>query len=177
MKTSSDILNKEDLIKIYGYILDEYRFQIKFNWDRVRFLLLLGIGLVSISTGVTRVESDSLGVSLLPVILYTVCVLVCMLGMRVLVIGKVYFYRGAQKLKLCERVLGLNSVLIEEAGLQRRIDLGIETTREMQTRNLTDIETDTSHKGAGPIGNLILSLFFLISVLSVFGAYVSMSTL
>ncbi len=47
----------DDLLTLYKIAIDEYRFEVKLNWDRTVYYLTLNSGLVAIATGLLKLGS------------------------------------------------------------------------------------------------------------------------
>jgi hypothetical protein len=52
-------LSPDQLIDLYKIAIEEYRFEVKLNWDRTVFYLTLNSGLIAIATGLLKVEGSS----------------------------------------------------------------------------------------------------------------------
>jgi hypothetical protein len=46
--------SREDLLNLYGKALDEYRFQVRLNWDRTQYFLALDLGILAAAAGLVR---------------------------------------------------------------------------------------------------------------------------
>lgn len=52
-------LSTEQLISLYTIAIEEYRFEVKLNWERTAFYLTLNTGLIAIATGLLKVQGSS----------------------------------------------------------------------------------------------------------------------
>lgn len=55
----AESLSNEDLLTLYKIALDEYRFQVRLNWDRTAFHLTLSSGLIAIAAGLLKLGTAS----------------------------------------------------------------------------------------------------------------------
>jgi hypothetical protein len=50
-------LSKEQLLELYKIAIEEYRFEVKLNWDRTVYYLTLNSGLIAIATGILKLDN------------------------------------------------------------------------------------------------------------------------
>ena len=48
-------LSNKDSLELYKIAVEEYRFQVKLNWDRTAYHLTLSSGLIAIAVGLLKV--------------------------------------------------------------------------------------------------------------------------
>lgn len=51
-------LSREELFELYAHTLEEYRFQVRLNWDRSRYFFVLNLAFLGIGAGLERTGFD-----------------------------------------------------------------------------------------------------------------------
>ena len=54
MKPPGEAAERELLSKLYGFAIDEYRFQVRLNSDRTRDYFAINLGLIAATAGLFR---------------------------------------------------------------------------------------------------------------------------
>jgi hypothetical protein len=80
-----EILSTDQLLTLYKVAIEEYRFEVRLNWDRTAFHLTLNSGLIAIATGLLKIGTA-------PIVNLSVAV-VFFVGLCVSLIG----YQGNQE--------------------------------------------------------------------------------
>lgn len=117
-------LSDEQLLDLYRIAVDEYRFQVKLNWDRTAYLITLNSGLIAVATGLLKVGSASI-IDLFVGGVFVVGVFVAVVSIKNILTGHRYYRRTILKKTLLEDQLGLTKALEEYPG---RPTLAIGTT-------------------------------------------------
>ncbi len=99
-------LSTDQLIDLYKIAIDEYRFEVKLNWDRTVFYLTLNSGLIAIATGLLKVEGRSF-LNLIVAGVFFIGLCVSWIGIRSVRRGHDYYRRTIVKKTLLEDRLGL----------------------------------------------------------------------
>lgn len=60
MEKIRESLSNQQLFDLYRIALDEYRFQVRLNWDRATYHFSLSSALMAIAAGLVRFEGPSL---------------------------------------------------------------------------------------------------------------------
>ncbi len=94
----SEPLSNEDLLTLYKIALDEYRFQVRLNWDRTTYHLTLSSGLIAIAAGLLKLGTASA------------------IGIKTILKGHTYYRHTIVKKTLLEDQLGLTKPLEGYAG-------------------------------------------------------------
>jgi hypothetical protein len=102
----SENLSTEQLITLYQIAIDEYRFEVKLNWDRTAFYLTLNSGLIAIATGLLKVEGSSIA-NLIVAAVFFIGLCVSIMGITTVRRGHDYYRRAIVKKTLLEDRLGL----------------------------------------------------------------------
>jgi hypothetical protein len=100
-----ETMDKSVLFDLYKISIDEYRFQVQYNWERNRFYLLLSSGVVSVAASILKVQGS--GILLLP--LFVIGVLVGWTGYSTLKKGHEYYRRTVWKMSQLASQLGIPS--------------------------------------------------------------------
>lgn len=118
-----------DLLDLYKIAVDEYRFEVRLNWDRMHSALTLNIAIISAGVGLLRLGGASWAVGVATGFIFLCGFIYCVIGMRSVKVGQDYYRRTVFKKMLYERELGL---LAPVAGANdSRANLAIGTTTSM----------------------------------------------
>jgi hypothetical protein len=120
---------REDLLDLYKIALDEYRFQVRLNWDRTQYYLVLNVGILG--AGVALLKLD------LPIPIRYLVALVFLGGVILALVGATairrthnYYRRTVYHKAAIEALLGLWTP--EEIAPGCSVPLAICTTSTMQ---------------------------------------------
>jgi len=103
-------LSTDQLFDLYKIALDEYRFQVKLNWDRTTYHLTLSSGLIAIAAGLLKLESaSSLNLAVAAVFFIGLCV--SAIGIVTILKGHKYYRNTIVKKTILEDQLGLTRPL------------------------------------------------------------------
>ena len=114
----------EQLLDLYRIAVDEYRFQVKLNWDRTAYLITLNSGLIAVATGLLKVGSAAV-INLFVAGVFFVGLFVSLVSIKNILTGHRYYRHTIVKKTLLEDQLGLTKPLDEYSG---RPTLAIGTT-------------------------------------------------
>ena len=103
-------LSKEDLLTLYKIALDEYRFQVRLNWDRTTYHLTLNSGLIAIAAGLLKLGTPS-PVNLAVAGVFFIGMCVSVIGIKTILKGHTYYRHTIVKKTLLEDQLGLTTPL------------------------------------------------------------------
>jgi hypothetical protein len=106
---------KADPLDLYKIAVEEYRFQVKLNWDRTAYHLTLSSGLIAIAVGLLKVGSTPI-VNLFVAGVFFIGLLASMIGIKTVSKGHDYYRRTIVKKTLLEDQLGLNKPLEDYGG-------------------------------------------------------------
>lgn len=106
MSIPPDELPREELLKLYGFAIDEYRFEVRLNADRTRDYLVINLGLLTLTSGLLRLESGRAGTALL-ILVFAAAAATSVFGAKIVRKGHEYYKRAAVKKTLIESRLGL----------------------------------------------------------------------
>jgi hypothetical protein len=97
---------------LYKIAIDEYRFEVKLNWDRTVYYLTLNSGIVAIATGLLKTGSEPI-IDLLVAGVFVIGVCTAIVGMWSIRKGHQYYRRTILKKTIIEDYLGLTTGLDE----------------------------------------------------------------
>jgi hypothetical protein len=103
-------LRPDDLFTLYKIAIDEYRFEVKLNWDRTAFDLTLNSGIIAIATGLLKIGSAPF-VDLMVALVFLVGFSTATIGISAIRKGHEYYRRTIVKKTLIEDCLGLTKRL------------------------------------------------------------------
>lgn len=102
--------NREELLELYKLALEDYRFQVQFNWGRSQYFLVLNIGIVGIATGIVQLGQGE--ISILVAGIYLIGLLLCIFSILALRVQRKYYISARQQKKLFEEKLQLGEARI-----------------------------------------------------------------
>lgn len=117
-------LSKDQLFDLYRVALDEYRFEVKLNWDRTVYYISLNSGVISVATGFSKLGGAP-AIDLLVATLFFVGMLLSAIGVGAIRRGHEYYRRTIVQKTLLEDHLGLTK---EIDGYPGRLTLTVGTT-------------------------------------------------
>ncbi|MDJ0658662.1 MAG: hypothetical protein QNJ42_04145 [Crocosphaera sp.] len=103
----SDNIEK-NLLDLYKISVEEYRFQVLYNWDRNRFYITLTAGVFTIGAGILRIPNLAKYEYLL-IPLFIIGSLISFVGLQTLRKGQEYYRATILKMSSLENQLGLTS--------------------------------------------------------------------
>ncbi len=103
-------LSNEQSPSLYKIALEEYRFQVKLNWDRTTYHLTLSTGLIAIAAGLLKLGPAS-AVNLVVAGIFFIGMCVSAIGIKTIRKGHQYYRHTIVKKTLLEDQLGLNKPL------------------------------------------------------------------
>lgn len=102
---------------LYRIAVDEYRFQVKLNWDRTAYLITLNSGLIAVATGLLKVETGAV-IDLFVASVFVIGAFVAVVSIKNILTGHRYYRRTILKKTLLEDQLGLTKPLSQYPGRQ-----------------------------------------------------------
>lgn len=124
LRDAPEQLTPQQLLDLYRIAVDEYRFQVRLNWDRTAYLITLNSGLVAVATGLLKIGSATV-VDLFVSGVFLVGAFVSLASIKNVLTGHRYYRQTILKKTLLEDQLGLTKPLDQYAG---RPTLAISTT-------------------------------------------------
>lgn len=120
-------MDTKELLELYKIILEEYRFQVRLNWDRLRYFLTLNIGITAIGFGFLRL-GDNDWLLLAPLCAFSGSIILSWLGIKATEKGHQYYREIATQKARIEDALALDRIRVGE----REFNLAIESTEGMK---------------------------------------------
>lgn len=105
-----DTLSPQQLMDLYRIAVEEYRFQVKLNWDRTAYLITLNSGLIAVATGLLKVGNAAI-LDLFVAGVFLVGAFVSVVSIKNIRTGHRYYRRTILKKTLLEDQLGLTKPL------------------------------------------------------------------
>lgn len=116
--------SNDRLLDLYKIAIEEYRFQVKLNWDRTAYHLTLNSGLLAIAVGLLKLGSAPL-VNLFVAGVFVIGLLASVIGIQTIHKGHRYYRHTVVKKTLMEDQLGLTKPL---EGYEASLTQAISTT-------------------------------------------------
>ncbi len=95
------------LLELYKISIEEYRFQVLYNWNRNRFYLTLTAGVITVAAGILRIP-NVVKYEYLLIPLFIIGGLIAFIGLQTLKKGQEYYRATVLKMSSLESQLGLN---------------------------------------------------------------------
>jgi hypothetical protein len=162
-------LSTEQLIDLYKVAIEEYRFQVKLNNDRLLHLTVFNVAILSAGAGLLKVSGSRLGNGLVATI-FIAGFCTSLIGVRAVSTFHQYYRRAVHKRSVYEEILGLTQA--RELPNGGRADLAIGTTDSHAERN--SILSSTEDWVRRPLGFFSVvggfrSTLTILAVLHLFG--------
>jgi len=106
VNTPTDETNRDELLKLYAIAVDEYRFEVRLNSDRTRDYLVINLGLLTLTSGLLRLENGRAATAFL-MLVFAAAGATSFLCAKAVRKGHVYYRRTILKKTLIENRLGL----------------------------------------------------------------------
>jgi hypothetical protein len=117
-------LSADQLLALYKIAIEEYRFEVRLNWDRTAYYLTLNSGLLAIATGLLKLGSVPVA-NLVVAGVFFIGLCTSVIGIKNIKKGHEYYRRTVVKKTLFEEQLGLTRPSEDYAG---RPTMAIATT-------------------------------------------------
>jgi len=156
---------------LYRIAIDEYRFQVRLNWDRTAYHLTLNSALIAVAVGLLKVGSTPV-VDLFVAGVFLIGLLVSLIGRQTIRKGHEYYRHTVVKKTLLEDQLGLTKSF---EGYEGRLTpaIGTTTSQQEELQILHNTEEWLKRPLRGSITgwiSFILLLFCLANALGIAGS-------
>jgi hypothetical protein len=156
-------LNNHEFLDLYKIAVEEYRFQVKLNWDRTAYHLTLSSGLIAIAVGLLKIGSAPI-VNLFVAGIFLIGLAASLIGIQTISKGHGYYRRTVVKKTLLEEHLSLNKPL---EGYEARLTPAISTTmsqnEQFQILHNTDQWLKRSMRGSITRWIVIILILFCLA--------------
>lgn len=106
---------RTELFDLYKFAIDEYRFEVRLNWDRSMYYITFNTGIVAVGAGLLKLGSDGI-VNLFIAGIFLLGCSSSIMGILALRKGQAYYLRAIHKKTLIEDILGLTATIPHYAG-------------------------------------------------------------
>lgn len=127
---------------LYRMAIEDDRYQVQLNWDRLKFFLVLNASILAAAVGLFRASAGWTGRSLVAILL-GVGAVSALLGFRASRAGKLYHRSAILKKTLLERRLGLLEPVEGVSGDEAILALGSRARARRRRRGSWPTRTDT----------------------------------
>jgi hypothetical protein len=101
---SSADISRTELLDLYRIVIDEYRFQVRLNWDRTQYSFVLNTALTTL--GFTVMATLKQGGSWIALWIFAIAAVAAWLGRTVVKTGHSYYRRIVYRKTMIEDLLG-----------------------------------------------------------------------
>jgi len=126
------------LLDLYKIAVEEYRFEVRLNWDRTAYYLTLNSGLITIAAGLLKIGGAPV-VNFVVAGVFSIGLLSSFIGIRNILKGHEYYRRTVVKKTLLEEQIGLNKpVEGHPAGLTLAVGTTVGQNEHLQILHNTE---------------------------------------
>jgi hypothetical protein len=125
------------LLDLYKLAIEEYRFQVKLNWDRTAFHLTLNSGLLAIAVGLLKLGSAPM-LNLFVAGVFLISLMAAVIGLRTIRKGHQYYRNTVVKKTLLEDQLGLTKPVEGYLSLTQSISTTIGQSEQFEILHNTE---------------------------------------
>ena len=106
----------ERLLDLYKIAIDEYRFEVRLGWDRAMYYLIFNSAIVSVATGLLKLENPRI-IYLFLAAIYVLGAGMSFIGAQAVKKGHEYYRRTVVKKTFIEELMGLNTTRPRYSGM------------------------------------------------------------
>lgn len=99
---------RDELFTLYRIAIDEYRFEVKLNTDRMMHYVIFNSAIITVASGLLKIETGS-WLNLFVALVFAIGVCTSRLAIRSIRKGHEYYHRTIYKKTLIEELLGLTT--------------------------------------------------------------------
>jgi len=163
---------RTELLELYKIAVEEYRFEVRLNWDRMRYYVALNATLLGVGIGLLRLEGGAIGGRVLSLLVFIVGIVACRTGRNAVAKGQEYYHRAVSKKTFIESLLGIAGPV---EGYPTSLAIGTTAGMTRTPSILDDTERWLSEKRPkkGSIVYYVTRLLLLIAWINGLGAAVA----
>lgn len=106
---------RQELFDLYKIAVDEYRFEVKLNSDRMIHYVLANCAILSVAAGLLKIEGAP-RMNIFVALVFSAGMMACQLGIQAIRKGNEYYHRTIHKKTLIEALLGFTTELRDYPG-------------------------------------------------------------
>jgi hypothetical protein len=134
-----DQCSRAELFDLYKFAIDEYRFEVRLNWDRSMYYITFNTGIVAAGTGLLKFGDNGI-VNLFVAGIFLLGCCGSVMGILAIRKGHLYYRRSVYKKTLIEDVLGLATPISQYSSPDANLTIG--TTSGQASRTAILFQTD-----------------------------------
>jgi hypothetical protein len=161
---------RAELFDLYKLAIDEYRFEVRLNWDRSMYYITFNTGIVAAGAGLLKFGENGI-VDLFVAGIFLLGCCSSIMGILAVRKGHAYYRRSVYKRTLIEDVLGLAMPIGQHSGVDANLAIG--TTSGQARRTTILFRTDQYLSGgllrAGSIVFYVACFLGLLALVNAFG--------
>lgn len=131
-------LSTQQLFDLYKLAVQEYRFEVKLNWDRTMYYIVFNTALIAAATGILKIDNQR-AIDWLIAAIYLVGFVACLIGRNAIQKGHEYYRRTVIKKTLIEDLLGLTAPL-KDYPLRHNLSIGTTTGQGEHWKHIHDTD-------------------------------------
>ncbi len=90
------IPDRRELLELYRVAIDEYRFEVRLNWDRMQYYVVVNSGIVAVGTSLIA-KADTFGVVALSGTMFIIGFVMTIIGIFAIHRGRDYYQQTIYK--------------------------------------------------------------------------------
>ena len=160
----------QQLFDLYKIAIDEYRFEVKLNWDRTVYYLTLNSGIIAVATGLLKAGSAPV-VNLVVASVFMIGVWIAIIGIKNVRKGHQYYRRTIVKKTILEDQLGLTKSL-EGYSTPQTLAIGTTISQHDHEKILNDTDNWLKRPIKDNVTSWMVVIFRIFCAADIFGAMV-----
>ncbi len=161
-------LDPDQLLELYKVAVDEYRFEVKLGWDRAMYYMVFNTAIISVGTGLLKLEEPPVGRRLIAAI-FLVGLCSSLIGFWAIRKGHEYYRRTIVKKTLLEDMLGLTTPVADYPS-RHTLAVGTTTSQAEHLKILHDPEQWVNRRlRSGSITFWLSAILVLLAIINLAG--------
>ncbi|SPE29141.1 membrane hypothetical protein [Candidatus Sulfopaludibacter sp. SbA6] len=160
--------SRPELFDLYKLAIDEYRFEVRLNWDRSMYYITFNTGVVAAGAGLLKFGDNGI-VNLFVAGIFLLGCCSSIMGIFAIRKGHLYYRRSVYKKTLNEDVLGLGTPIGQYSSADANLAIG---TTAGQARRATILLQADQYLGNGvlPAGSIVFYVASFLGLLALVNA-------
>ena len=163
---------RQELFELYRIAIDEYRFEVKLNTDRMIHYIVFNAALLSAGAGLLKIGAE-VSLDAFTAMVFLVGAFTSWLGRRAIIKGHEYYRRTRYQKTLIEDLLGLHQPIPNYGGAT----LALTTTHGQQRQTLYNPESIQAPPGKRSIIRTGIAVLWLLMIANSLGVVVAIRPL
>ena len=164
-----DQCSRAELFDLYKLAIDEYRFEVRLNWDRSMYYITFNTGIVAVGAGLLKLGDNGI-VNLFVAGIFILGCCSSVMGILAIRKGHQYYRRSVYKKTLIEDVLGLAAPISQYSSTDANLSIGTTSGQARRTAILFQTEQFLSD-GLLRRGRIVFYVAFFLGLLALMNLF------